>query len=354
VGTAFAASSNKIIGGTALVNQFLPQIGNEFERLRKTNPEQAFLLLGDAINKLPDPETKVKAIQGIFDTKDVTMTDYWLKLAKGADDYRLGLEGIRSATVTSDTVMSAFSKKQETLTGQWELFSTQAQNLGISVGNGLLPSLTSLLKGVNDLITSVPKLGSEFDSLKARSEETSKAMADNNAEMGKLTSVEGLISKYENLHQTLGDGVYQNEEYKRVVAQLAQQFPEYISQFDKAGAPIAVYTNSLQDAITAQKELLKLQNADLLKQTADQFRESQTQAENFAKAAEDVAAKIRALRKDAGGSTNKVEYGGGFSSPDSRGMALRPASFMPAATATAPAAAAPKAIAADVDAPEIC
>ena len=73
----------------------------------------------------------------------------------GAEDYRKVLQSVRAST---DVTVEGFERMKQTAGGQWNILGAQAQQVGMSMVNGMLPALKGTLEGLNNFVAAIRSL----------------------------------------------------------------------------------------------------------------------------------------------------------------------------------------------------
>ena len=236
--------------GTSLRNIFtllLTEAGKAAETAGVT--EQAFreMISEDALGAIQlylgklnelDAQSRAIEIEGLFGQENVLQVT---TLATQVGQLNVNLETSRTAFEEGTSLNREFESSLDALSAQWAIFTATITKAATKAGQTLLPALTGLLKVVN-------ALGDGADG-------AADAVAGAVAEIGRLADVERAIDRYEDLARKTDRTAEESDELRRITADLAREYPGYITATDSAGNAVRVYAAGIREATEAIRQL---------------------------------------------------------------------------------------------------
>ena len=236
--------------GTSLRNVFtllLTEAGKVADTVGVT--ERAFreMISKDALGaiqlyleKLSELDAQSRAI-AIEDTFGQENTLQITTLATQLDQLNANLATSTEAFERGDSLNREFEASLDSLSAQWAIFTASLTKAATAAGQTVLPALTDILKAVN--------------ALAGGQEDAAIASRDAHAEIGRLDDVARAIARYQELADKTERTADEEEELKRITAELAREYPQYVTATDEAGSAVRLYADGIREATRALREL---------------------------------------------------------------------------------------------------
>lgn len=183
-------------------------------------------------------------------------------------------ETIKAETEKTTAVAAGSAARVALVEGE-AIATGQAIGTGIDVGlastgvGAIIVAIAAAVAGITlGIITLVKKAKEENKSLdeqledaKSKLEEIESTESEKKSkaseEKEKLQNTESLISRYDELSKKLVKTTEEQEEWKNLIADINDQFPEIVSSYDEANGKITIQRDLWQDIVDLQKEAAK-------------------------------------------------------------------------------------------------
>ncbi|WP_159641659.1 phage tail tape measure protein [Erysipelothrix anatis] len=127
--------------------------GQEFKTAFQDNAANALLAFIDGLANAEEQGTSAIVMLDEMGIKEVRMRDALLKAAGANDLFSSSLEMSQSAWSENTALTNEYANILETTSAQWEITKNSLNDLAITVGNILLPSINSMLENLQGLAT---------------------------------------------------------------------------------------------------------------------------------------------------------------------------------------------------------
>ena len=297
------------VSGTAMSQMFLKMIRDteKFEKIAGFANGELSKLIGEQGADEGMKAFIIKLQEGSISTQD---------LAQKLD--QLGLDGVRSAGVLlslanntelvaeqqqiankafieGTSITEEFNRRQETFGATMD--KLQKQIYGFVSDNFLINGFKTLMGWIADTRGESEKLTDEWQDLTQQTDKLEKELIP-------------LITRYDELSGKGKLNKDEQAELKSIIKQIADQMPTAVTQWDAYGNAIAISTGKVKDAISENRRMASLLNADAIRESKNEI--------------EDLQSKLGSLLVDLRGGAKGAAYtsGSGFSTSGAQKLSI--------------------------------
>lgn len=220
-------------------------------------------------------EAILDAVTGEFER----LKEFGIRASKNGDVVKLSFKGITQEVENTDVAIQAAILKfgaMDGVAGGMEAMSKRIGGVISNVGDNLdriynrigestgsfifsvVSTFNSLLEVLGDSRTEVEKLTDQFKAQK----ETVSALEKNTVP---------LINRYDELKQKSSLNKDEQNELKKVIAQIADTIPSAVTQWDKYGNALGINTDKAREFVKVQKALLAYNNKEAIDATKERL-----------------------------------------------------------------------------------
>src|SRR5690606_1304049 len=154
---------------------------------------------------------------------------------------------------------------------QWERLTARVTGAAIALGQNFLDEMTPVLRAINLATAGAEELAQEFQRL--------------DGEVLRMRGVRAQVDRLIQLTSQTERTAEESDELRRITAELAAAYPEYVRQTDAAGNALSFYTGRLRDATRAEWELYRIQQLRTLGRLVGGIESGRRRAERAARVA---------------------------------------------------------------------
>ena len=252
------------VSGTA-INQFLlklTQNTNEFGRIAGFSDGELQKLIGEKgtnagfvafLEKLKESSTGTTDLVtrlnelGLDGTRNAAVL---LTLANNTELLAKQQAVAKDAIGETDLVMDSFNKSNSDFAANWAKFQKNINSFFMN--NALSQGFMKLIGNLVDTRTEAQKAADAFNEQKSSVEALEKKVIPLRDRYTELASKANLNSE-------------EQVELKKIIAQISTILPSAVTEWDKYGNAIGISTQKINEHLAAERELVRLKNADAIK-----------------------------------------------------------------------------------------
>ncbi|MFD1143049.1 phage tail tape measure protein [Larkinella insperata] len=252
--------SNILLTAAKDTATFAKQLGlseQAMKELINTNPNEFLLKLAESLKNLPaDQQAKALDALGI---KSQEATKVMSLLANQTDMVRQKQELASKAMAEGTSLTNEFNKKNFDLAVNLKRIREWVDNLLQGDGiQGLAAAFVEATTRVLGLTTASEAATKEFNRQKSEVENLEKTLP-------------GLAKRHDELKSKSKLNKEEQEELKKVVAQIAETVPSAVTEWDEYGRALGVNTQKAREFIKTQRALLEYQNRDAIEESESEL-----------------------------------------------------------------------------------
>jgi hypothetical protein len=246
----------------------------EFTDLINNDMAAAFNAVAVGAGKASGKNTEFAKVLKDLDADGSGAGEVLSKLSKNqellADKTQLASEALKG----NSSILEEFNTKNNNLAANLEKLS---KNISSWFSNSTLSSfLNDLIKELGTVTEKTQSATEAFDS------QTQKVL---NLEQ----KISPLLTRYDELATKANKSTSENTEMKSIIEQVTAVMPNAATQFDKYGNAIAISTGRVREFINAEKDRLKVVNAEAIKDNEKALRQEQLKLQTLKAQADQIA-----------------------------------------------------------------
>ncbi len=234
-----------------------------------------------ALGKLP-PQLQAIRVEKTFGQENVLTVQ---TLAQQTDQLNANLEISARSFREGASLNREYATSMDGLIAQWTLLKARVAAFVTDGAGGAVPALTSLLKALNGASNGAEALAG--------------AVQQAREQMSRTEAAEKLLNRYDALTANTRRTKEQTDELKRVTAQIAEQFPAYVTQVDAAGTAMGIYSGALRTNIELQRQAAQFDQRDPIEKMVSGYRDASKEVGALTSRQAALAAQQQKLRQRA-------------------------------------------------------